>query len=324
MANKLVNIHVKEVSGVDKAANGKKFLIIKRDDTVPKDIPEDFYVRTQIDKRLLNEILADQEVRDKAYQLIDALWCSIDSIMYDSDKSMEDRIIDLQVTVTQFKDQLAQVSETAADLFKIEKFCKSYKGGEVTMTYEEILKSLSDEDRAVVETKVSKLQGEVVELTKKVDEITPVETIDIDKLDLPESVKKVLKRQEVETKAAQDMAKREREARLDLEFAKKAESYVNISDVTVIAKVLREASEVSEELVKNLESILTAANERIAKGDLFHSVGDEGTAAISAQDEIEKLAKELMKVDPSLTLEKAFTKAMVSNPELYKKYVSGE
>lgn len=316
MPKKLVNINVEEISGVDKAANGKKFLVIKN--ASGDSIPEEFYKRFDIEKSLLNEVLEDSDYQ--LSNLIEAFWQSVDSITYDWDNSTEDKISELETTADQFKQKLSNISKRAADLLDVDKFCKSYKGGESTMEWEEVLKAIEDEEvRKAVEKKVEDLETQVEKSASDSGE-----EVDIDKLDVPDSVKKYLKKQESETQAAQEMAKREREARLEVEFNKKAEAYDNVGDTSEIAKVLKKASSLDEDLLSTLESLFKAAQERLEKSELFKEAGDEGEEVEGAEAELEKKAKEYMEKSTDMTYEKAFTKALSENPELYQAYKAGK
>lgn len=74
---------------------------------------------------------------------------------------------------------------------------------------------------------------------------------------------------------------------------------------------------------KELERILVAADERIAKGDLFSETGGPGgPGAAEAKTKVDTLADELMKSDGDLTRPEAVTKVLEQHPELYGDYTA--
>lgn len=184
------------------------------------------------------------------------------------------------------------------------------KGGNEPMTFEEILKALPEDQQKVIMDKVD-VQDDGGEA--------------FDKEELPESVRTRLELLEKQAKDAQDMAKVERERRLDGEFAKKATVYASVAEVDKVAVALRKSFAVDEELGKLLEDVLKQASERIAKGNLFKAEGQDGGddgASNEPFDKLTKVAKDLCNSDADLSFEKAFEQAVVNNPDLYDEYIN--
>jgi hypothetical protein len=125
-------------------------------------------------------------------------------------------------------------------------------------------------------------------------------------------------------KAAQeatDLAKAEREIRVTREFIAKADEYRALPlDGTVFGPVLKAASEkFSKEENDELIRVLKAADEQIAKSDLFKEQGrstDGNPESATATDALQKAAVEIRKSDSSLNSFQAMQRAMRENPDL--------
>lgn len=125
-------------------------------------------------------------------------------------------------------------------------------------------------------------------------------------------------------KAAQeatDLAKAEREIRVTREFVAKADEYRALPlEGTVFGPVLKAASEkLSKEENDELIRVLKAADEQIAKSDLFKEQGrstDGNPEAAGATEGLNKAVADLRKSDPTLSSFQAIQRATRENPEL--------
>ncbi len=216
MPKKLVNIEIKEVSGVDKAANGKKFLIIKREE----------------------------------------------------DKQMPD-------------------------------------------TFEGLLEKVEDEE-------VRKGLLEMYEAREEIEKEEEIEEVAIEKEEIPTEIKKQYEELEKRVEQAEAIAKREREARLEVEFTKQAEKYTHVGETEAIVELLKDASdEYREKLVKVLDGV----EERVVKGELFEEIGGNGGEVSGAMDTIDKKIEEIRKVDAGISYEQAFSKVLNEDQALYVAYL---
>jgi hypothetical protein len=179
-----------------------------------------------------------------------------------------------------------------------------------------------------LETSVDELTEKVAKAEQDVEVLksqTPVEkTGDPDKdfealiAKAEPALQEVLKAQRAELKQAQDIAKAERDARLNREYISKAEALPMISESKDdLAGLLRRAADaLTPEDNEKLEKVLKAANEQIAKGNLFSEFGSGGGETTISKS-VEAMAAELRKADPSLTQELAITQVYEQNPDLY-------
>lgn len=82
-------------------------------------------------------------------------------------------------------------------------------------------------------------------------------------------------------------------------------------------------AELPAETYKELERILVAADDKIAKGDLFKEIGGPGgPGAAEAKTKVDTLADELMKSDGDLSKPEAVAKVLDQHPELYGEYTA--
>jgi len=138
------------------------------------------------------------------------------------------------------------------------------------------------------------------------------------------AVRALIEKQQADLKTASQIAKAEREARLGKEFLSKAEALPMLTeDRPTLAGLLRRISDaLSPEENAEVEKILRAANEQIAKGNLFGSLG-RGGAETTISKGLRTRAEELRKADPSLTIEQAEVKVMEDDPELAAALLDG-
>lgn len=119
---------------------------------------------------------------------------------------------------------------------------------------------------------------------------------------LPEAVAKMLKDQQEQIKAANEqIAKMRDEDDTKVYIAKAAEFTSNLGvKATELGPVLKSINAASPELSEKIEAVLKAANEAVAKGDLFKEAGAEthdtptGVAKSDAWAQIETLANNIV------------------------------
>lgn len=130
------------------------------------------------------------------------------------------------------------------------------------------------------------------------------------------AVRVLLKKQADDLKAAQEIAKAEREDRISKEYVAKAESLPMLAeDKAEFGGLLRKTAEALGDDFPKFEQVLKAANEQIAKGNLFEEFGSGG-GQVTVSKSVEAAAAEIRKTEPTLTEEQAIAKAYEANPAL--------
>lgn len=195
---------------------------------------------------------------------------------------------------------------------------ESDKGGEDNMdelTLEKALEMVEDENaKEFLKNAISKNENTDPEDVQK------EEGDNIEKNELPEAIQKKLEKMESELNATKEIAKKEREKRLDIEFKKKAETYDQVAETDKIATVLRKAHDA--DFGDELEEVLKSANSRLEEGDFTKEIGDGGEDITDASNELEKRVKEIQEKNPELSNEQAMTKALEDDPNLYMDYLN--
>lgn len=122
---------------------------------------------------------------------------------------------------------------------------------------------------------------------------------------------------EARAEEAEKIAKAERQRREKDEAISKAESLVMISDSKEdLAELLLALRDKAPDEAEKVEKLFRAANEQIAKGNLFTEIGRPGVQSTISKS-VEARIEELRKDDPSLTREQAEVKVYAENPSLY-------
>lgn len=145
---------------------------------------------------------------------------------------------------------------------------------------------------------------------------------------LPENLRAMFKANEDALSAARADIAKERDTRLDGEAITKArDAFKSLAiDVTKTAPALRRIALIDPELAKSVETALKAADAQLAAGGtLTKELGTSTAPADSGEGafaQITAKAREIHAANGAPTFEQAFTKAIESNPELYKAYVA--
>lgn len=142
----------------------------------------------------------------------------------------------------------------------------------------------------------------------------------VDKALIPESVQKAMDAQAEEIKKQRDEIAKMREKEETREYVAKAEAYSNLPiKADELGPILKSAASMPEAQRKELERVLKAAD--VAFKELSKMKGSTGaTDTNSAYDRLMVLAKNLKKTEPTMTIEKAFTKVCEENPALYQEH----
>lgn len=139
------------------------------------------------------------------------------------------------------------------------------------------------------------------------------------------AIVEIVKAAEERAEAAETIAKAERDFRLEREFIAKAAEFDRLPvDAAEFGPVLKAAAEVlTEEQFEAITSVLAAANESVAQGNLFTEVGKATSFANdSSMSRIEKAAARLRE-GSDMTRAESIAKAVEADPSLYTEYLRG-
>ena len=232
------------------------------------------------------------EAEDEVFDLDDTL----DKGGYkkdDDDESETDRIVDEDEAILRLKESKKKV--------------KKDEEVESMLNYIEALESAN-------ETLMAKLDEAGEEPFEEYDHI--LKGAD------PEIVE-LFKAAEERAAVAEEIAKAERENRLQREFIEKAATYDSLPvETATFGIVLKDASEnMDADTYDALTTVLAAANEAISQGGLMSEIGvTKSFDAGSGMGRIEQAASVLQAENTDLTREAAIAKAVTDDPSLYDIY----
>lgn len=171
---------------------------------------------------------------------------------------------------------------------------------------------------------IADLQGTLEKSAPK-DEDSEAEILKANLAKMDPAVRSIVEKQMRETAEAKEIAKAEREQRLEREFISKAESLPMLAeDKKDLAGLLRQVADaLPQESVEKFETILKAANEQIAKGNLFSTFGKSG-AETTVSKSLDGKAAEIRKANPDLTPDQALAQAYEENPDLARQAMTGQ
>lgn len=147
----------------------------------------------------------------------------------------------------------------------------------------------------------------------------------------PESVIKMVEdlrkaKDDAEAKANEAVAElqKQRDAQADAEAIEKAKAWSHLNlDAEFVGKSLRKLNSVDAELAKSVEEILTSINAQAESADIFAEIGKAvNTTADDAYGQMTVMAKSLVESGQANSIEAGIAKVAVSNPELYKQYLT--
>jgi hypothetical protein len=196
------------------------------------------------------------------------------------------------------------------------------------MSYDDMMKKIADLEEELDKTK-KKLELEKVkhkdEEMKKEDDITSLIK------EAPEPIRKAL--EEMEKSAAdatkrvteiEEVLKAERSARADEEAVEMAKAWKFLGlEAEKVGPALRKLAEVDSDLAKSVQEALTSVNAQAESANIFAEIGKSANPATgNAYEQLTSLAKSATESKKGVTFEQAFSEAVLSNPDLYKQYLS--
>jgi len=336
---KLRQLLIDRADLVDKGANQEAFIeLFKRDDTKPS-VPEALDRARKrktggptVDKKKKRPAFLDEELEGEP-----------------KEKSKDEEMTDEEKKKLLSKGMSDTLEAITKGLVETDVFVDDATGGdlrdmlppETLSSIEEVLKSawsaepvgeagmsepsaLSATDLEELVEYVEKLEAEVVDLTKRLEDDPLPEETEITKAltELPEDVAKAIEAERTElAEKREEVAKADIE-KADREYVAKMEALPGIVDSPKdFGPVLRQVAAFDADLAKSIEAVLEAANARIEKGDLFTEVGKvTTTTGGDAMEKATSIAKSMVEATPELSLEEARSRVWETNPELYAEY----
>lgn len=196
------------------------------------------------------------------------------------------------------------------------------------MSYDDMMKKIEDLEEELDKTK-KKLEMEKVknkdEEMKKEDDITSLIK------EAPEPIRKAL--EDMEKSAAdakkrvteiEEVLKAERSARADEEAVEMAKAWKFLGlEAEKVGPALRKLAEVDSDLAKSVQEALSSVNAQAESANIFAEIGKSANPATgNAYEQLTSLAKSATESKKGVTFEQAFSEAVLSNPDLYKQYLS--
>lgn len=216
-----------------------------------------------------------------------------------------------------------------AKIFKSQE-SKSMKDVNKQMTLEDVLATLSDDQKKVILMAMEAAAKKPDDPEKAMDE--PVVPTEPEKqkeeeeelakalAKLPAPVREKLEKADAMEKRITAMEDKE-SLRLSVEKAKSLQ-FIPGMKTEDMGKFLKSASEtMSAEAFKSLEGVLKNANEAVEKSGVLSEFGSGAHLSGDAAAELEAVAKALREKDPNITVQKARQLAATQNAELYKRYL---
>lgn len=273
MAKRLVKLRIKENSGVDHPAHlHEGWVVMKAADSDQE---------VQLPKPLAELV----EKADTVQALLDSLTGFDKSVLDDDGSKMLDALV-------------AELQEEIADEGEPNEPPTNKNKGDGVKTAEELQKEL---DTALAE--VTKAKGDLETYQKEHPAEPPKPTSEEEEMAkaleaMPEPIRKRFLENERVAKEAQELAKSEHDRRVEAEYVAKArDAYGNLSvkpeDFGPVLKTLHEAN---PDQAKEVERVLSSANEALRLSTIFKEFGSsshEG-ADDSPYGQLQAMAKQLM------------------------------
>lgn len=255
-----------------------------------------------------------------------------------------------EADIVMFKSEKGKEENKDGDLDDLDKKKCKKEGGGVMKTLEEILKSLSEDDVKVINDEIEKAKTDAkadadaeiakakTEFEAELDKVKKEE--DKDKkpqgtasFDDVENVIKSADPKVVELieKMKSEKSEIEKKAQADAEELSKMKEAARTETIIKTVSQFDRVNAPQDDLVSiwksvdseteaKLVNIFKAVNEQLTQANIIKVIGSDADAsAISAEEEMEKMAQEIKK-NEGITIEQARTKVYKTRPDLLKKY----
>lgn len=208
--------------------------------------------------------------------------------------------------------------EGMEDMEPIEEGCKpkvKKSKGDDTMTFEEFMKSLTEDQQKAMQAEIEKQTQEAV--NKAIEDVKKSATPEMEAIQ--KKLEDMAKTNEVLAKALEV----EKDQRITKEFEEVAKAYKDLPGVEVAAfgKLLKDLNQKAPDQYAELVKTLDASKEMISKNNiLMKEIGGGQVPENDASAQLEKLAKSIQEKE-KVTYAVAYTKAVEENPQLYDEYI---
>lgn len=292
MPQNLKDIELDEVSLVDKGANQHAHVVLMK--SLSKDFPE---AADAIGKAIsFREAMNNDIASDKLGEMMEGFHRSIGSIM--ADESITNKSAAVAESAAQFHAAVAALS-------------KEY---EMSDNSEELMQKVAklEADLATAEETNAKLTADLEAATSP----EPEAADEVNKADLPESVRKALDEAEELKKRADEQAERIQK----MEDAAAKKSWIEKSADSDTGTLMHQIAKHDGELADKAFELVSAMRKRAEEAGLFKSIGSDGDAdAETAVDKVNKKASEYAEKN-GVSHSVAVSKVLEANPSLYEEY----
>lgn len=353
----LVDLQINEVSGVDKAANQRTFVVVKSASTdsfvdkISKAVKA-FGATVGIVKEdggamdlyTVMQERAEEDLRwerhDQMYDLFYPLMDSIDSIC--ADPTVVDKVSAVKTSLQQFSDVMISSGIIKSDDYNaaLKKFYEEFKDIVTPAFIAKTKFSIDDTHLQAMQLCVDMVKQAVEALPQEVNKSNEGGENDMK----PEEIQKAVDAAVAAavTKAVGDVQKENTSLKEELASLKKSQAEQEVAiqkashvsffktlkglegDADKLGEILFKCSTALEkEDFELLQNVLKSSSEKIVSGELLKEAGTEGSDTTSSDvvKRVEAAAVELQKADPKLSKEQAFAKALTSDPKLYAEYI---
>ena len=307
--HEIIDFDVQETSLVDKGANYKQFYLKKQDGNMS--LVDDFKIENEekIDKNLDDFKKAAEakgkKLSDPTMKTMKAILGLMETVKGDMPEGVSISINndDYSASAHIRKEDEAPADDKPADDKPADEAPVDDKPADDTKPEDEDGVPADDKPE---EDKTEKSEGDKMTISKEAQE----------------AISKSEKKNEVLTKANGVLTTRIdklEDINLTNEYLVIAkEQYPLIGVVEETANILKNASKtMSKEDFETLKKTFKTNQEQIEASGLFKEVGSDSEEENNSEAKIQKMAEDMKKNDPSLTIEKARMKVVEANPELY-------
>jgi hypothetical protein len=286
--SRLEDLDVAEVSLVPRAANKRKFLILKSEEVSMDEILKGILETDLENKDKVEKVLKDSGLSEEAANAVRAA---------------------LKILVS-YKDELPK--DILATLGELAGYGYPAPGyGYPTQKAKEENKAEEDKKKYGYPAPTKKSDGSY-DFSNVPEEVRP-------------AIETLWKEHDVAVKKAAELEKalqEEKDKVARKEFIAKAAEFDNLSiKPEEFGLVLKAVAEKSPEDYAKLEAVLKAANESIKQSKIFSEIGSSRVSGGTAMSKIEAIAKTYIEKDAKVTKEQAIQKVLVEHPELYEEYL---
>lgn len=337
MAKKLIDMKIDEVSGVDKAANGKTFVLLKR----AKPAKGGEKVEKNSLKNIVNTLkkaIGAVKNDDTENQVLDFNAAMTGKQEEDENWKKESVVCDAVYALDTALESIVTSDEVEdkqdAALESINQFFEFLQGTDVLKGDDNMGEQKNDETLKEVKNLLEQLMdvvsGKTVEPNQDDGSKTnePAQAAEGEGNDSEEGMSKSLKKRfedlEKRNQELEDKIKKQKDESEKAEFVKKAESLDHLGiNADEVGGIMKSIHDTNPEYAEKLEAVLKAANEQVKKGGLFAENGIDGGAGESdIVKRVNAMADEACKKRAGLTHEKAVMEVLRDNPDMYKEYRS--